>query len=86
MASEIASAAAAVNLTTPGRLYGSSLYTLGFEFTVSSPESIGALGVYDNGGGALPTDAMVGLWDTSGNLLTSVTVPASGGFLIGDFR
>jgi hypothetical protein len=82
----VASAAPAVNLTTPGESYPSSLYTLGFEFTVSSPESIGALGVYDDGGSALPADAMVGLWDTSGNLLASVTVPASGGFLIGDFR
>jgi uncharacterized protein DUF4082 len=75
-----------VNLSTPGSTYGSSLYTLGFEFSVSSPQSITQLGVYDNGGGVLPTDASVGLWNTSGTLLTSVTVPAAGGTVIGDFR
>jgi hypothetical protein len=86
LVSGVASAAPAVNLTTPGLTYSSDLYTLGFEFSVASPESISALGVYDDGGGALPTDAMVGLWDTSGDLLTSVTVPASGGSVVGDFR
>ncbi|HEY5289476.1 MAG TPA: PEPxxWA-CTERM sorting domain-containing protein [Caulobacteraceae bacterium] len=74
----------AVDLTTPGTLYGSSQYTLGFEFTVASAQTISALGVFDNGT-ALPQDAMVGIWDTSGNLLTSVTVPVSGIFDIGDF-
>jgi hypothetical protein len=76
----------AVTLTTPGEFYDSADYTIGFEFTVSSPQSIEALGVYDDGGAALPTNASVGLWNSSGDLLASATVPASGGVLIGDFR
>jgi len=79
-----ASASPAVVLTTPGEIYGSVQYTLGFQFTVSSNQTIGALGVFDNGA-ALPQDAMVGLWDSSGDLLTSVTVPTVGATDIGDF-
>jgi hypothetical protein len=80
----VASPAPVVGLTTPGVLYGSSLYTLGFEFTASSPQTIYALGVFDDGT-ALPQDAMVGIWDTSGNLLDSVTVPALGSTQVGLF-
>jgi len=82
--SAVASPGAAVVLTTPGEIYGSSQYTLGFQFTVSSSQTIGSLGVFDDGA-PLPQDAMVGIWDSSGDLLTSVTVPAVGATDIGDF-
>lgn len=77
----------AITLTTPGATYPSGSYTLGFEFTVVSPETINALGVYDDGGAPLSVPANVGIWDTSGNLLVSATVPAGNSApLIGDFR
>ena len=79
-------ASPAITLTTPGRIFLSETYTLGFSFTVASTQSIDALGVYDDGGLPLAVDAQVGLWDASGNLLDSVTVPAAGGTLNGDFR
>jgi hypothetical protein len=79
-----ASGSPAVDLTSPGELYASNPYTLGFEFSVDSPTSITALGVFDDGV-ALPADSQVGLWDTSGDLLTSVTVPASGSTQLGYF-
>lgn len=79
-------AAPAVNLTTPGTEYGGSQYTLGFEFSVSGSQSINALGVYDNLGNGLASNASIGLWDLSGNLLTSTTILAGGGTLNGLFR
>lgn len=79
--------AAAVNLTTPGLLYGGSQYTLGFKFTVDSAVSITSLGVFDDEGNGLGARAQVGLWDTSGNLLTSAFVGAGlAGDLEGVFR
>jgi len=81
-----ATAAPAVTLTSPGAIFGSSLYTLGFSFEVGSPQTIDQLGVWDADGAPLPVDAQVGLWNDSGALLTSVTVPASGGTLVDGFR
>jgi len=78
---------AAINLTTPGEEYSASPYTLGFEFSVNSSTTITALGVYDSGGTALGAPAEVGIWDTSGDLLASATVPSgTGGTLDGLFR
>lgn len=84
--SSAAIAAPAVNLLTPGLHYGGGLYTLGFEFSVIGGQSIDALGVYDDNGDGLTSDASIGLWDTSGNLLTSATIAAGGGTLNGLFR
>jgi hypothetical protein len=66
----------AINVTTPGSEYESSAYTLGFEFSVSSPVLITQLGVYDSGQNGLVGNVSVGLWDTSGTLLTSVVIPS----------
>jgi hypothetical protein len=74
-----------INLTSPGGTYQSGYYTLGFTFTVSAPETVNALGVFDDGDAVLPNNAEVGLWNSSGDLLTSVTVPASGATAVGDF-
>ena len=78
--------AAAINLTTPGSEYGGGQYTLGFEFTVSSNRTITSLGVYDSGANGLSSNAQIGIWDTSGNLLTSTTILAGTGQLDGLFR
>lgn len=77
---------AAINLTTPGSEYGGGQYTLGFEFTVSSNRTITSLGVYDSGANGLSSNAQIGIWDTSGNLLTSTTILAGTGQLDGLFR
>jgi hypothetical protein len=80
-------ASPAIVMTSPGAEYFGAAYTLGFSFTVSSPETISALGIYDSGMNGLNGAAQVGLWDSSGNLLTSATVPAgTGGNLEGFFR
>jgi hypothetical protein len=84
-----AHAGSLVTLLTPGTPYFSGLSTLGFEFTApafSAGGEVAWLGVYDQGGVPLPTDAMVGLWDTFGDLLGSAIVPADGGFVMEDFR
>lgn len=85
-ASTSAFATPAIVLGTPGAEYGGGSYTLGFEFSVSGSQMIDALGVYDNLGDGLSSDASIGLWDTSGNLLTSTSILAGGGTLDGLFR
>lgn len=80
-----------VFLTAPGALFPSGMSTLGFEFNVPVPDGafgvfVFALGVFDAYEGPLHQDATVGLWDTSGDLLTSVVVPAGGGVSEGFFR
>ena len=77
----------AVTLTSPGIEYSGSEYTLGFEFSVAEDTTIVALGAYDSGQDGLNGTAEVGLWDTSGNLLASATVPTgTAGTLVNDFR
>lgn len=64
---------------TSGSLTDTRPFTLGFEFTTSVTFQINALGYWDDG-----ADHQVGIWDTSGNLLTSATVlgtdPVTGHF------
>lgn len=80
--------AAAINLTSPGDHYGSGLYTLGFEFQVVNPMSVGALGVYDYLQDGLENPAQVAIWlATGGAPLASVVVPGgTGGTLDNFFR
>ena len=80
--------AAAINLTTPGVEYGSSLYTLGFEFTVNAPTYVTSLGVYDSGMDGIANRAEVAIWLNSGGApLVQTTVPAGiAGELDGFFR
>ena len=70
--------AAAINLTSPGDEYSSGLYTLGFEFTVSSPFTVGSLGVYDSGQDGLPSAANVAIWLASGGAPLVSAVVGSG--------
>lgn len=82
-----ANADIAVSLSSPGGEYSGSLYTLGFEFSVSANTAITALGAYDSGQDGFNGQVNVGLWDTSGNLLTSTVLAAgTGATLINDFR
>jgi hypothetical protein len=82
-----ANAGVAIDLTTPGALYSGSLYTLGFSFTVASTQTITALGAFDDNGDGLNGSAQVGLWDSSGDLLTSAVIGSgASGALDGLFR
>lgn len=80
--------AAAITVITPGAEYNSGSYTLGFEFTVDSPYSVGSLGVYDSGQNGLANDANVAIWlVTGGAPLVSAVVPSGTiGDLEGYFR
>lgn len=60
-----------VEYTTTSTLTDSRPFTLGYKFTTSLNFTIDALGYWDDG---LQNNHQVGLWDTSGNLLTSTTV------------
>jgi hypothetical protein len=60
--------------------FGQSIWNLGYEFTVVSNTTVIGLANFDNGSlGNLPQDQQVGLWDSSGNLLTSAYVGADQG-------
>jgi len=63
-------------------------YTVGFDFTVgSAPLLVTELGIWDQGQNGLDNQHMVGLWDTSGLLLTSLTIPSgTSSTLDGQFR
>ena len=60
--------------TSSSTLSDSSPYTLGYAFDLTQATTINALGFWT--GGTL-TNNQVGIWDTSGNLLTSANVTAS---------
>ncbi len=79
LAGQAAWAGPAIDLTSPGLTYDASAFTLGFEFTVTGTQSITALGVFNGGQASLPASASVGLWNTSGTLLTSITIPRGTG-------
>jgi Domain of unknown function (DUF4082)/PEP-CTERM motif len=82
-----AHASPAITLTDPGLEYNAGAFTLGFEFTVANTTSLTALGVYDSGQDGLDSAAQVGVWDATGDLLLSATVPSgTDGTLDNDFR
>ncbi len=47
------------------------LRTIGFSFTLTQPTSVNALGYWIGG---IPANSRVGIWDSSGTLITSTTV------------
>lgn len=55
--------------------------SLGFEFSLSTPETINALGYTTVG---FASDQQVGIWDSAGTLLTSATV-STGDSVVGHF-
>ena len=48
--------------------------TLGWEFSLSSTQTVTALGMFDIGSNGLNSPHLVGIWTTTGTLLGSVTV------------
>ena len=71
----------AVEYTSTGTLNDSRPFTLGFQFTLSSPTNVDALGYWAPGSAG---SHMVGIWDSAGNLLTSTAVSGTD-TLIGHF-
>lgn len=70
---------AAVVLHSPGQVFDSSGWTLGFEFQVLAPQTLLGLGVYDHDGDGLEAAADVALWldDGAGTpVLALAQVPA----------
>lgn len=63
-----------VSFTSTSTLVDSRPFTLGYKFTTTTALDINALGYWNDG---LLNNHQVGLWDTSGNLLTSTTVLAA---------
>ena len=62
-------------------------WTLGYSFTANSAISVVGLGVYDYLGDGLNVAHDVGLWNASGVLLASTTVPSgTGASLVNNFR
>lgn len=72
----------AIEYTTATTLTDSRAFTLGYQFTISSPMSINALGYWDDG---KTNNHQVGLWTTGGTLITSATVLGTD-TLVGHFR
>jgi hypothetical protein len=67
--------------------YASPGGTVGYEFTANRSLSVISLGVFDYGGDGLHGSHQVGLWDSGGALLGSVTIPAATGApLSGGYR
>ena len=68
----------AADATTTTGTAGAS--TLGFSFTVSSPITVGALGMWDEGADGLAAFHIAGLWRSDGTqLATTVLTPSSNG-------
>jgi hypothetical protein len=61
---------------------GNTAFTLGYSFTTTVPFQINALGYYDDG---LAQNHLVGIWTSTGTLLTSTTVLGADP-LVGHFR
>jgi hypothetical protein len=63
-------------------------YTVGTQFTVGTSDlSVTSLGIWDESQDGLAVSHDVGLWNSGGTLLGSVTVPSgTGGSLVGSFR
>ncbi|HQR07132.1 MAG TPA: DUF4082 domain-containing protein [Gemmatales bacterium] len=66
-------------VTDPNNVNNNGDWVLGYSFLVNSSISVVSLGVYDHNSDGLLGSHDVGLWDSSGNLLASSTVPAGTG-------
>ena len=61
--------------STDAHNFGNSIWNLGFSFTANQNLTVVGLGNWF--GGSFPQDQIVGLWDSSGNLLASTAVSNS---------
>ncbi len=66
-------------VTDPNNVNNNGDWVLGYSFLVNSSISVVSLGVYDHNSDGLVSSHDVGLWNSSGTLLASATVPAGTG-------
>lgn len=85
---EPARAEAAVSLSSPGTVFASAPYTLGFEFSVNTPVDLLSLGVYDHLSDGLEAPAQVALWvaGTTTPLLAAEVAGGTAAALLDGFR
>jgi hypothetical protein len=77
----------AVTTSTENVAVDTGTWTLGWSFSVNSSVSVTSLGAFDAGGDGLNVAHDVGIWDSTGNLLASATVPSGGaGFFDSGYR
>ena len=80
-----ASAATAVSISGFSTFVGDGPWTLGYSFTALQDLSVTALGAFDDLGDGFADAHEVGLWDSSGTLISSISVSGTD-TLIDGFR
>jgi hypothetical protein len=73
-----AGATTAISLASPGTLFDSSPYSLGFAFSVTADVNLVGLGAYDHLGDGLEAPAEVALWTGTSTVATLSAVVPSG--------
>jgi hypothetical protein len=91
MLAAVAGIASATPAITFNEATGSSGFqsnqSVGWQFNVTAPVTVTGLGWFDEGANGLGREHTVGIWDSSGNLLTSILVPiGTGAGLDGQYR
>jgi hypothetical protein len=77
----------ALDFTQPGAVIGAADTTFGWAFSLTSAVSLTDLGIWDVLNDGLNESHVVRIWDSTGNLITSGTVPSGmGGTLVNGFR
>jgi hypothetical protein len=75
----------AVSFTnTTGSTLANPPFTLGWQFTVNSNINVTDLGVFDDSQNGLVDSHAVGIWNSTGTLLVSTTVPSGTGATLDD--
>jgi hypothetical protein len=71
----------------PGSVFNTNGFTVGWEFTTASPLTVTDLGVFDADPSGLPVPETVKIWNFTGSLIASATVPSgTGAPLVAGFR
>jgi hypothetical protein len=80
-------AAPALTFTPGAFTAGNNNQSVGWQFDVLAPTTVTGLGWFDDNADGLSLAHQVGIWDPSGTLLTSTTIPAgTGAPFDGQFR
>lgn len=82
-AAPLAAAGPILDITGGFQAVAGTFVTLGWEFTVSSPVSVRALGIFDFGADGLVNSHDLGLWTTDGTLLAWAKITTLNSSLVG---
>lgn len=75
VATSASATAIALDVTSDTQVFAPGVFhNIGWQFSVSAPITVDALGLFDVGPSGLVQEHQVGLWDNSGNLLAQTTV------------